>query len=480
MSKSFDELCQELHLSSACESHSQLEALESWCSENISQELQYPGKPSMRYRQYMALAKDYLDNFLPLVDRNTGPENKTKFNELVEYAIEQGYTKFVNSQSSIEKSVLDKVDSYGSALHKSAGGGHLSMFRKLLSHGVDVRKKDYQGHSPLKNALYLPFFNRTLLEQKEAIVREILTKAPELITERDNTGNTLVHHMAKAGFSLLMDEVLKKKPELAFIANHNGEYPIHTAILNQQTSILKRLLQIKGAGALEDSQKRIALHYAAAYGDAVMVKLCCEAIPRDCYLRTMLEEPKEADFVNENNNQYIITDKTVWFFDAFTRTLQEPIYFDKKFLVTLKSKLNIHETRQATQGDISIIRSLTMHFRPNHFNARDIDDATPILLAASFNNLDTLKLLLTDDRCIKKRDFQGFSILHHAVRNDNEPMLRLIINSLSRHSLNTILKTGDENGYSLLYHAKKMGNEDIEDLLLNHGVTESTYKAYSY
>lgn len=482
MAKSFEALRQELRLQSVCKKNSQLSSLKSWCLENISKEIRYTvGSLQEKYSQYMMLAEDYLDYFLPLVEKNQISKNNAEFNKLVEYAIEKGYTVFISSQSSIEQSILENVDGDGTVLHKSAAGGHFSIFCNLLSRGADVRIKDYEGHSPLKDALSLPhFFNKPLKERKNGIFRQLLLKAPELITERDNAGNNLIHHMAQAGFDDLMSEVLQKKPHLAFTANHRGEYPIHTAILNKQTKALSRLLQLKGASALEDARKRTALHYAACYGTALMVKLCCDAIPTDCYLTVLPTKPLDAYFANKNYNQYIVTDTTLWFFDAFTRKLAQPFFLDKESFVTLKSKLNSTKNHMATQEELKLIRSLTGHFKPNYFNARDIDDSTPILLAASFNNLDAMKFLLTNKACIRKRDFQGFSILHHAISIGSEPMLRLIMDNLPRHILGALLKKGDDNGYSLLYYAKKIGNEDIEDLLLNHGVTEMTYSAYHF
>lgn len=480
MPESFEELCQKLGLTLSLKKYSQFAALQKWCRENISEEIHYSGDIKEKYQQYSALAKDYLDNFQFYLKKNQSVEKTPEFTKAVmKYAIERGYERFIRTQPPIEKSILDNMDSYGTPLHMSATMGHLSITKRLLSDGADPRHKDLQGHSPLKDALCFPFFDPKMREQKEAIFRALLSKAPDLINERDKEGNTIIHHMASAGSIVLMKEALAKHPPLAWLANHKGEYPIHTAILHRKTQICAYLLRIKGMGAVVDARKRTALHYAANYGTPLMVELCCNAVPQNLFVKVLRQDPKETDFIESNENYYILSDTKFWFFDAFKRQLVH-IILDEESLDKLKKCVTIKQSHEITNAEFASIKKITRHLAPNYFNARDIDDATPILLAASANNLATMKVLIRHRNCLRKQDIQGFTLFHHAVVNENEAMLRMIFANLPRRTLQPLLKKGDEKGRSLLFYAREVKNADIEDLILNQGVTKMSYRPYAF
>ena len=95
--------------------------------------------------------------------------------------------------------------------------------------------------------------------------------------EKNKLGQNLLHMMDVYGFKQLIEETLQVMPELALQhAKLDGDYPIHTAVLNHQIEVVQLLLAIPGVARLKNSLHQSALHYAARFGSQDMMRLCCK------------------------------------------------------------------------------------------------------------------------------------------------------------------------------------------------------------
>lgn len=220
------------------------------------------------------------------------------------------------------------------------------------------------------------------MQNKEKIANELLPLTPEILKQQDADGNTILHILATNSFNKLLAQIVKSNPELAFIQNSAFVYPAQTAILNHQTDAIKSLLTIKDVAELDDGHSCLPLHYAARYGTAEIVQLCCAATP-----------------------------------------------------------------------DI---------------NCRDGEGRTRLLWAAYAGNLDTLEILIKEGADPKSADYQGFSILHIAVNQKDEKMVRWIVDHLS-----DLREQGDDKHQKPLYYAKKNNSQEIEALLNGKNSTHS-------
>ncbi len=97
------------------------------------------------------------------------------------------------------------------------------------------------------------------------------------LTIKDDEGNTLIHTIVSSGYDKVLSDILKLNSAGALQSNHAGLYPIHTAILNNRLICAQILFTIPSVSSLKDVEKRSPIHYAALYGNELMVKLCCES-----------------------------------------------------------------------------------------------------------------------------------------------------------------------------------------------------------
>ncbi len=131
----------------------------------------------------------------------------------------------------------------------------------------------------LHDLLRLPL----IIEQGElakqiAEFRRLFNEASESdVISQDTSGETILHLMAKNPvFIELSKEVIKKYPQLLSIRNHVGIYPIHTAILNQNSKQLEFLLSIDGPRT--DTRDRTIIHHGVNASPEIL-DLCCNAAP---------------------------------------------------------------------------------------------------------------------------------------------------------------------------------------------------------
>lgn len=287
MITTFKELCTELHLAKTYKNAEQAHELERWCNENISMDKHYVGSSPEQYKQYLALSQHYLDAFLPYIPANlTTSVPQFEHMTTIQYAAWHGYDRFIMTRNPIENEAIQQPNAAGmTPLHFSAAQGYVHTTQVLLAHGANPHQSNNESQRPIHSALFVPLFHDdALISNKETIFRMLIAAAPDAIKHQDNSGDTVFQLMAAHGFFALMAEMLSKDTTGALIGNHRSQYPIHTAILNNQLASADVLLKIEGVATLTDSKQRTALHYAARYGTSDMVQHCCEAT-RDLNLR---------------------------------------------------------------------------------------------------------------------------------------------------------------------------------------------------
>ena len=279
----FTTISTELDLTPLFKTSEQLKNLQSWCSQHISNDLSYQGTPAEKYNQYFSLLKSYCNIFLDYLPEN--PHEKVpqyQQRNAIQYAAEQGYDQFIKNQVSIPREVLDSRNKNGmTPLHVGAIKGYVHTVRALLEMGANPKITNNESQTPIFSALFVPMVHEEdLIPKKIAMFKEILAHAPEILEHKDSSGNTVFHLMTKnQEFYSLLSELLTKDYKGLFICNNKMQYPIHTAILNNQFAITKLLLSIDKVAMLSDAQRRIALHYAAQYGASDIVQCCCEVTP---------------------------------------------------------------------------------------------------------------------------------------------------------------------------------------------------------
>lgn len=175
-------------------------------------------------------------------------------------------------------------------LHLAAMNNEVDGIIELVKNNVgDIKKPNALGQLPIYLSLLRPPLAETaLIKQKEELFRVLWGAAPESLFHQDYEGNTVFHLLASQGYNELLTEVLNTAPQGALIPNHHGEYPIHSAIINNNLSIdaVQTLLKIREVADLKNAEKCLPIHYAALYGDQEIMKACC-AVTLDLDVRNI-------------------------------------------------------------------------------------------------------------------------------------------------------------------------------------------------
>ncbi len=257
----FNALCQKLAIDPNQASEKNYHTLHTWCLQQISADA------GGDYAALLRLAKDYLDIFLPEHQPNSPDQKIAAFHNMstLQYAAYQGYQYFLTSLPGVDASACNQKSAGGmTPLHLAATRGHYHTVLTLLALGADANLVNDNLALAIHLVLQPPYLDMSNLLIRERIF-QILLKHTADPTQSDRYDNNICHFMAQHGFVALLQETLASHKTLAFQANKNSHYPIHLAILNQESNIITNLLSIAGVSELCDCNQQNALHYAAQY-----------------------------------------------------------------------------------------------------------------------------------------------------------------------------------------------------------------------
>lgn len=273
------DLCDQLGIAPEyTENQEQLKKLEHWCKTQLSSDLSCHGTAAAQYDFYFNKAKEFIELFIKNLpdDLNT---SVAAYNFLtpIQYAAYQGYNFFIDSLSVPHVALFNDLKPSGmSPLHFAATCGHRATCVSLLKRKAKATVLNINAQPPLFSALMLPIAHpQQLTQAKERIFRLLEESAPEMMKHQDSDGNTVFHLMAAQGFVSLLKEYIEKYPSVTLISNNQGQFPIHSSILNNQLLATQLLSTVDAAYRLKDPFGQTPLHYAARYGDKEMLSLLC-------------------------------------------------------------------------------------------------------------------------------------------------------------------------------------------------------------
>ncbi|MFT4059024.1 MAG: ankyrin repeat domain-containing protein [Legionella sp.] len=286
MVTTFEELCRELDIKSSS-SNQDLEKLIHWCENTISTDIHFQGALQERLDFYKDLATDFLEYIKPnvLVDNLTAPVSLFEEKTSLQVIVDSGLNIYLKALNPSAMQVNSKVNGV-TLLLLSAVRGHLHTTETLLSLGANPKEKNNKGAPILFVTLALPIDHDEQMKiNKQSIYILLSPYFDNILNERNESGDTILHIMSLNGYDQLIDSLLSEEQtkELAFIANNSIHYPIHAAILNGQHHCVNSLIRVDGVEKLTDAKGRNALHYAALYSDREMVKSCLKFCSKDSF-----------------------------------------------------------------------------------------------------------------------------------------------------------------------------------------------------
>ncbi len=151
-------------------------------------------------------------------------------------------------------------------LHQAAGSGNIKVIQAIIDEdSVDLLEEDSRNKVALHYALMFSVQEDPNRKAAKLSIADLLIKnAPDALSHGDDAGNTPVYLMALANLDGLLGEAINRNPSLAWQANNNGTYPIHTAIANHCDQAVDRLLTVDKMADLIDSDECSLIHHGAA------------------------------------------------------------------------------------------------------------------------------------------------------------------------------------------------------------------------
>ncbi|XP_052114938.1 protein ACCELERATED CELL DEATH 6 isoform X2 [Arachis duranensis] len=149
-------------------------------------------------------------------------------------------------------------------LHLAIEIGNVKICRLLLKTPFPVNDSFHQCH-PL---------HTVIIKRNLALIRIILANRPELISLRDEDGETALHFAAYVGFVECAQILLKSSALTGMEQNKKGNLPIHLACEKGRVEVVKELLQQEWPSpkvCLNQKGQNI-LHIAAKNGKANLLK----------------------------------------------------------------------------------------------------------------------------------------------------------------------------------------------------------------
>ena len=286
-------------------------------------------------------------------------------------------------------------------LHMAVDNNRSGAVSMLLQYeDIDVNAKDIQGRTPLYIASYYGYSHiANLLIAKNA--------QPDIQTKE---GKTALYVAAEKGYISIVRLLLNTK-----YGSTTGVTPLHIAVANNQSDIVKLLLEHSEVDVLEQNDEGwTALHTAAGKGFHYVTHILLSA---------------EKGKLNLNVK-------------------------DKKDGVT-----PLHVAVGYKQSDIV---KLLLEYEETDLNPQDNEGWTPLHMAVLNNNSDIVKLLLNiEETNIDIQDFDGMTAVHWASYIGSSNILGQLIDK------NATINIPNKDGLLPLQSAVGRGTMETVRLLLN-------------
>ncbi|KAL5716419.1 hypothetical protein ACHQM5_018114 [Ranunculus cassubicifolius] len=345
-----------------------------------------------------------------------------KFNQV-------GVVQYIKSLRNIAD-LLNLEDNYGNTpAHVAVSCGNVDLAEHLLSDHRFENKENKLGKKASDVGPSVPF--QCAQDGDLDFFRAVQVNV--LRDSRNHQGDSLFFVAVRQGHLNCCEVISKTCPELLYIANQNGDSPLHMATSNGNYEIVKLLLEAdttKELLRMKDNHNKTALHYAVEGNHLENVKLLVEADPTFSY-------PKNQDGE---------TPLTI----AFERAVS-----GDQTTVKIRSYLIEKQSEQILEVRIGE------------------EDRTLLQYAISKQDLSAMEEIVRFcPECLPLVDKYSRNILHHAVILERVELVNFILGI--KDISESVLNGKDNEGDTPLHLATAAGYVDIALSLLYDSRVQKT------
>ncbi|THD19311.1 26S proteasome non-ATPase regulatory subunit [Fasciola hepatica] len=181
----------------------------------------------------------------------------------------EGKFKELSHMIDSDPKVIQKTDKTGrNLLHWAACGGHLELFKVLLSKGLDKDSCDNSQWTPLMIAVSAG---------RESLVEYLIDEVQADVNVINSTGQCPLHYAASKNRLKIAEMLLDAKASAA-VQDWGGTTPLHRAIAQENLDMAKLLLERCPSSlvSLADKEGYTPLHYACEEQNMSAVRLLLE------------------------------------------------------------------------------------------------------------------------------------------------------------------------------------------------------------
>jgi ankyrin repeat protein len=313
-------------------------------------------------------------------------------------------------------------------LHVAAGEGHNKMIIFLRQAGANLHAKKDNG---------ITAFHLACARGYSAIA-DLLFVLKSDVHSKDTEGCTPIHSAAYGGFLPLVRKLVEEYGANPSARSHDGSTPIHAAVVNNSTSVLKYLSRITDVNVQDDDGRRpVRMAVAEGYFEAL------QCLFEDC--------GADRSVVDDRGWTLLHVAAAKGHFDVTEYLVQQGLSPNDK------DNLGFTALYYAAYSN----RLDCVKFLVKHTTATEDRGMTPLHIASAHGNVEVVQALLTPEN-INTANEQGFTALMAAAMNNQ----RAVAKELARQGADVELST--KTGFRALHLAAEIGNVAIVKLLVKN------------